>query len=138
MTEPIHRFRVGVTTLRSSGGGDLLYLFGFNHCCLLLDDDVFEYGADESRSYERRRGVGRDVRYDWFQLGDYLNGTTKVSPDALERTIRNSGEWGPGHFDFEEHNCYDFVQFCLRAIGCPESMIINNDPCYQRHKCGLS
>ena len=73
----------------------------------------------------------RDDSYDWNYLGTALNGTTKISPDQLETTIKNNGTWGPGYyyaiwFDFSSHNCHDFVRFCLDRIGCPASMITKN------------
>ena len=63
-----------------------------------------------------------ETGFDWNELSA-LQGTTRVTPDELENAIIKSGEWNPGHYKVFDHNCHDFVQFCLREIGCPESMI---------------
>jgi hypothetical protein len=75
-----YRFRVGVKSLSSSGS---IGSSGYNHACLLLNRDLFEYGCNSDKSYERHKDVGRDDSYDWNKLGTALNGTTKISPDVM-------------------------------------------------------
>ena len=127
----IYKFRVGVKNIGNSFGGPL-GLFGFNHACLLLNKDLFEYGANNEKSYERHKDVGRDDSYDWNHLGTALNGTTKISPDQLETAIKNDGTWGPGNYRVLSHNCHDFVRFCMDRIGCPNSMISKIGPCFMK------
>ena len=134
----IYKFRVGVKNIDNALGGPL-GIFGYNHSCLLLDKDLFEYGANDEQSYERHKDVGRDDAYDWNLLGTALNGTTKISPDQLETAIKNDGNWGPGHYyaiswDLSSHNCHDFVRFCMDRIGCPASMISKIGPCFKKQK----
>ena len=62
----IYRFRVGVKNLSVSGS---IGSSGYNHACLLLDRDLFEYGCNSDKSYERHQDVGRDSSFDWDQLG---------------------------------------------------------------------
>ena len=78
----IYKFRVGVKNIGNAFGGPL-GLFGYNHAYLLLNKDLFEYGANKEKSYERHKDVWRDESYDWNQLGTALNGTTKISPDVM-------------------------------------------------------
>ena len=108
-----YKFRVGVKDL---GGG---YEFvskicpSINHAGLLLNEDLFEYGANSEKSYERHKNVKKDqIGFDWNELSA-LQGTTRVSPDDLEREIKNSGNWNAGSYNALNHNCHDFVQFCL-------------------------
>ena len=126
-----YRFRVGVKSLGNILSG--LRVSGYNHACLLLNRDLFEYGSNAEKSYERHKDVGRDSSFDWKELGEPLNGTTHISPDQLETAIKNDGNWGPGKYDAFKHNCHDFVRFCLDRIGCPQSMIIKIGPCFKRH-----
>ena len=63
-----------------------------------------------------------------------LNGTTHISPDQLETAIKNNDQWSGGHYNVLNHNCHDFVRFCLDRIGCPESMIKKVGPCYKKQK----
>ena len=86
----IYRFRVGVKDI-GNPLGKVLGFFGFNHSCLLLNKDLFEYGVNNDKSYERYKDVVRDNSYDWNLLGTALNGTTKISPDQLETAIKNDG-----------------------------------------------
>lgn len=125
-----YRFRVGVKPLSSVLGA--LDNIGYNHACLLLNRDLFEYGANEEKSYQRHRDVGRDSSFNWDKIGEALNGTTYISPDQLETAIKNNGTWATGHYNVLTHNCHDFVQFCLDRIGCPQSMIIKKGQCYKR------
>ena len=127
-----YRFRVGVKNLGSSFGS--LGSSGYNHACLLLNRDLFEYGCNSDKSYDRYKDVGRDSSFDWDQLGEALNGTTHISPDQLETAIKNNGQWSGGHYNVLNHNCHDFVRFCLDRIGCPESMIKKVGPCYKKQK----
>lgn len=98
-----------------------------NHACLLLNEDIFEYGANSpnnyDKTYERHRNVDKNqTGYNWNELSD-LNGLTRKSPDNLEEKIINSRQWGKGTYDPLSHNCHNFIQFCLKEIGCPDTMI---------------
>lgn len=86
----------------------------------------------KKEGYIRRVGVGRDPQFDWEEVGEALNGTTKVTPDQLEKKIKESKLWNNGKYDIMTHNCHDFVKFCLLAVGCPESMCKKIFPCYRR------
>ena len=127
-----YRFRVGVKNLSVSGGS--FGSSGYNHACLLLNRDLFEYGCNKEKSYDRHKDVGRDNSFDWNELGEALNGTTHISPDQLEQAIKNNGGWGAKTYNVLSHNCHDFVKFCLDRIGCPESMIKKVGPCYKKQK----
>ena len=127
----IYRFRVGIKDIGNIAG-PFLGAFNMNHACLLLNEDIFEYGANSDKSYERHRNVGRDNSYDWEELSS-LSGKTRVSPDSLETAIKNDGSWGPGHYWATNHNCHDFVRFCLDRIGCPSSMITKIFFCFTHH-----
>ena len=48
-----YRFRVGVKPLSSILG--TLDNLGYNHACLLLNRDLFEYGANKEKSYQIKR-----------------------------------------------------------------------------------
>jgi len=147
-----YTFRVGVKTLNVRKSdikgrprnleekntiGEMLRKNGYNHACLLLNEDLFEYGANEEQSYERHKNVGRDTSFDWNELGEAMNGTTDVSPDQLEDAIIEAKEWDKGHYRRLKHNCHDFVKFCLKKIGCKECLV-NNETilkiCYDRKK----
>ena len=125
-----YRFRIGVKPLDSVWG--TLDNIGYNHSCLLLNRDLFEYGANKEKSYVRHWDVGRDDSFDWDKIGETLNGTTYISPDDLENAIKNDRTWATGHYHVLKHNCHDFVKFCLDRIGCPNSMIIKKGACYKR------
>ena len=56
----IYKFRVGVKDI-GNPLGKVLGFFGFNHSCLLLNKDLFEYYP---KSYERHKDVGRYDSYD--------------------------------------------------------------------------
>ena len=115
-----YRFIVGVRDLAIVG--PLLSPFGGNHACLLLDEDIFEYGTEKTKKikkYQRHKKVGKVNYFDWDYLGKTLNGIARVSPDELENYIKKDGNWGPGHYNLFSHNCHDFVSFCLKQIGFP-------------------
>lgn len=128
MSRDIYRFRVGVRNLNSSGSSSF-GSSGFKHAAFLINTDLFEYS---SAGYKRRRNVGRDPQFNWDEIGNALNGTTYVSPDDLERAISNSCQWTGKEYNALNHNCQDFVQFCMRAIGCPQSMIQKVGPCFRK------
>ena len=86
----------------------------------------------KEEGYMRRAGVGRDPQFDWNEVGEALNGTTRVTPDELEKKLKESNLWNNGKYDIFSHNCHDFVKFCLLAVGCPESMCKKIFPCYRR------
>ena len=87
------------------------------HACFLLNTDIFEFGPD---CWTRRKGVGRDSAFDWDKLGAKLNGTTHVSPDDLERAIRNQNCWNKSDYSVgilgKNHNCHSFVMECLKMV----------------------
>ena len=119
-----YKFRVGVRDLVSSNKNvPILGLFGANHACLLLNEDIFEYGVLETKEYVRHKKVGKIKLFDWDHLGETLNGISRISPDKLEEEIKKDGNWGPGHYNFVFHNCHHFVIFCLKAIGFPEDKL---------------
>ena len=107
-----------------------------NHACLLLDNDIFEYGVDTDsngkRKYSRHKNVDKSFKnqFDW----DYLDkkGITQMSPDELEKEIIANGKWESGHYWLLFHNCHDFVQFCLKKMGCSKDMTKKFFPCYTR------
>ena len=72
----IYKFRIGVKNIGNCFGG-ILGFFGYNHSCILISKDLFEYGANKEQSYERHKNVGRDDSFDWDLLGTALNGTKK-------------------------------------------------------------
>ena len=131
-----YQFRVGVKNLDQPLS--FLGRYGFNHACLLLNTDLFEYGANTSKfsekTYERHKDVGRDESFNWTELGNTLKGGTNISPDELENVIKNCGEWDKGKYNILFHNCHDFVQFCLDKIGCHELMIKKFGPCFRKEK----
>ena len=143
----VYRFRVGVSNLSSGGSSSSSFgsIFGssssstssslgssgITHACFLIDRDLFEYGANKAKTYERHYDVGPVNGYDWYSVGNALNGTTYVSPDELEEAIIRSKKWGKNTYNPFSHNCHDFVQFCLRVVGCHESMVQKKWFCYR-------
>ena len=119
-----------VTGLQAAYKGTIIAadIYEAKHVCFLINKDLFEYGP---KGYERHVNVGRDPNFDWDSLGNALNGTTYISPDQIEQAIVNNGKWTGDKYDFSEHNCQDFTQFCMRAAGCPESMIYKKGPVYR-------
>lgn len=57
------------------------------HVCFLINKDLFEYS---NKGWETHKNVGRDSNFDWDSLGNALNGTTYISPDQIEKAIKNS------------------------------------------------
>ena len=88
-----------------------------------------EDGYVRKSNYNRHKA---DEPFDWNEIGEALNGTTYVSPDELEKKIKDSKEWSNGKYDIFTHNCHDFVKFCLESLGCPKSMCKKIYPCYRR------
>ena len=128
----IYRYKIGVKPLGGNWGWVSAIFPRINHACILLDEDLFEYGANAEKSYERHKNVKKnETGYDWNELSD-LQGQTRTSPDKLEQAIIRSGEWGPGSYDARKHNCHNFVQFCLKNIGCKDSMINKIFYCFTR------
>ena len=105
----------------------------YNHVCIKLRKDIFEYGVNseenDKKKYERHKNVGWDPQFDWHYLGKQLNGVTEITPDDLELAIKKDGVWGPGSYNILSHNCHDFVQFCLRILGCAKYKY-KTGPCY--------
>ena len=98
---------------------------------IILSEPSIDWIFSEE-GFLRRRGAGRDPQFDWDEEGEALNGTTKVTPDQLEKKIMDSKQWNNGKYDIFFHNCHDFVRFCLLTVGCPESMCKKIFPCYRR------
>jgi hypothetical protein len=103
---------------------------GAKHVCFLINKDIFDYSK---RGWKRYKNIGRDNSYDWNCLGNYFNGYTFVSPDEIEEAIIKSGKWTGDQYDLINHNCHDFIQFCMRIVGCSESMIMKNGICYNKN-----
>ena len=103
------------------------------HFCFLLDEDIFEYGKN---SVIRRKNVGKISEFEWNVRN--ITGYTNVSPDELEQKIKNEkkeeivldadpdqfwldtctvDKWSRSNYDPFLHNCQNFVQFCLKAVG---------------------
>lgn len=134
----IYRYKIGVKDLGGGWNWVSKVFPRINHACLLLNKDIFEYGANSQdnygKTYERHKNVNKDNSgFDWNELSD-LQGETRCSPDDLERKIINSGNWGKGTYNPFTHNCHNFLQFCLKEIGCPDSMIQKNFYCYTRQQ----
>ena len=55
-----------------------------------------------------------------------------MSPDDLDAKIIKSGDWNQGKYNCLNHNCHDFLRFCLKEIGCHESMIKKTFFCFKR------
>ena len=94
----------------------------YNHVCIKLKNDIFEYGVNsevyDKKEFERHKNVGKVPQFDWKYLGKQLNGLTEITPDDLEIAIKKDGVWAPGSYNILSHNCHDFVQFCLKILGC--------------------
>ena len=130
--EPIgkgkYEFRIGSRALLGRNSGTsipgqrhALNILGINHQCLLLDNDIFEYG---DKGYARHRDVGQDPNYDWKSVPvDRLGmntlfyvGRTNISPDDLEKMIIENGSWTGEKYNYIFHNCQSFVQWCRDKI----------------------
>ena len=125
-----HSFIVGVRNL--SIFKDKEEIKPNNHACILVDNDLFEYGEipeneenkiKVNKTFIRHRGVGKAPEFDWDYLGKDLNGKTFISPVMLELEINIDGQWDEGHYDILDHNCHDFVLFCLYKLGCSTDII---------------
>ena len=134
-------FKTPVKPVDKNTGGKVAKNYGYTHACLLLGNDLFEYGVNsnkqEEKTFERKKNVGRDTSFDWDELGDAMNGTTNISPDELEAVIIEAKEWNKGHYNTLKHNCHDFVKFCLKKVGCKECLTKNETTlkiCYDRQK----
>ena len=103
------------------GERHVLNVVGINHHCLLLDNDIFEYGE---RGYARHRNKGKDPNYTWGRIPiRYMQmkipicvDMTDVSPDELDEIIEKSGEWTSDKYNFLIHNCQNFVNWCIDKI----------------------
>lgn len=93
-----------------------------SHCVFLLGTDLFEYNGE---GWHRLKGVGRNPKeadgsvrkINWDKLGAKVNGTTKVTPDDLEKKLRKDGHWEKGSYSLLSHNCHHFVKWCLDNVG---------------------
>lgn len=93
---------------------------GALHVCLLLGDDIFEYGDE---GYARHKNIGKTSEYDWNNNFE-IEGVTKVSPDELEEKIIQKNEWVKDKYDEITHNCHSFIKFCCDIIE-PDSTIMS-------------
>ena len=125
-----YEFTVGSRVLH--GGGALISGLGNSlHVCLLLGNDLFEYGVkddsieDDRKTFRRLKNVGKSKDFNWSNNFE-IEGVSKVSPDELEQEIIKSKEWGPGTFDSITHNCHNFVKFCCDIIE-PDITIMKVD-----------
>lgn len=127
-----YRFRIGSRALLGKNLGTsipgerhALYTVGIGHRCLLLDDDIFEYGE---RGWARHKNVGMDPNYDWDRVTIYehiyiFEGRTNVSPDELSSLIEESGLWTGNKYNFAFHNCCSFVEWCISQIDGHKCLI---------------
>lgn len=115
---------VGVRNLDLKMNKNAKEIKKYNHACIKLDKDIFEYGINskknKEKTYTRHKNIGWDRQFDWSYLGDYLYGVSEISPDELEEEIIKSKKWAPGHFSVLFNNCHSFVKFCLKKLGCPK------------------
>ena len=79
---------------------------GAVHVCLLLGNDIFEYG---DKGYFRHKNVGKTSEYDWDNNFE-IEGETKVSPDELEAKINENKEWIADNYDEITHNCHSNIR----------------------------
>ena len=101
----MYRYIVGTGDVSIAG-----FVVRGGHFVLLLENDIFEYGIN---GYARHRNIGRDPRYIWHELD---SGVTAISPNTLEDLIRNDGSWTASEYILLDHNCQDFVIWCLRLF----------------------
>ena len=103
------------------------------HVCLLLGDDIFEYGDE---GYARHKNVGKTPEFDWNRNFDII-GETKINPDELEEKIIKSNEWIKDKYDANTHNSHNFVKFCCDILEPDKtriSVVLVNTPQYRLFK----
>ena len=102
---------------------------GAKHVCILVDNDIFEYGDE---GYFRHKNVGKTSEYNWEDNFE-ITGETEVSPDKLDEKIIKSNEWLKDKYDIITHNCHSFVKFCCDIIEPDPSImsivLINTPQC---------
>ena len=82
---------------------------GFSHHCLLYNDEIFELLQDGY--HRRKKNDCQDFdEYEWFPD---LRGTSTISPDDLDKYIRNFGNLV---YNWHSNNCQHFVNFCLKKL----------------------
>ena len=86
----------------------------FSHAGLLLEDEVFDYGPG---GYNRRNK--EECNNFHFEIGGLPEGHTIVWPDDLHNMVIDDGSWTRNNYHLLNHNCHDFVEFCLMKIGQP-------------------
>lgn len=52
-----YKFRVGVKDLKVPIIGPLAGLFGGNHACLILNEDIFEYGTEKKKESKNMNAI---------------------------------------------------------------------------------
>lgn len=129
-----YRYRIGCRALLGNNKGTNLFpgerhflnAANLNHRCLLLNNDIFEYG---DKGWKRHVNIGMDRDYDWKRIpvdaisyGDkdvlfgLLIGRTDISPNELEEIIDENGEWTSENYNLYFHNCHNFVDWCIKQI----------------------
>ena len=53
----VYRYKVGVKDLGGNWSWVSKVAPVINHACLLLNEDLFEYGANDEQSYQRHKNV---------------------------------------------------------------------------------
>lgn len=82
------------------------------HHALFFDDEIFEFGLD---GYQRRKFINCDDR-DEYTMDDEIKGYSTTRPIELDIIIKNNGTFKSSDYNVINHNCHDFVLFCLKII----------------------
>ena len=99
---------------------------------ILKESTTWIFSEDGYRRISNYNRHKQGEPFDWDEVGQALNGQTYVSPDELEKKIKESHQWTDGKYDIFTHNCHDFVKFCMEALGCPKTMTNKIFPCYRK------
>ena len=102
----------------------------------MVDNIIKKFGITQltSNGYVRRRNCGKDPSFNWDKIGSILNGTTWTQPYELEECIIKDGTWTNDKYDALNHNCQDFVRFCLYIVGANQGTIHKTLPVFRPHK----
>ena len=97
---------------------------GISHHCLLYNDEIFEFL--QSGYHRTKKKDCRDFdEYEWFSD---IQGTSNISPDNLDKYIRNFFKL---EYNLHSNNCQHFVNFCLEKLD-PNAKIIEK---HKRKMC---
>ena len=115
---------------------------GLNYSQNLIDKQIIKNLAHQfniperlsENGYVRRRDCGRDPSFNWDRIGSKLNGVTWTQPDELEKCIIESGIWRNEDYDALQHNCHDFVSYCLYIVGANAGTMKKMLPVFRPHK----